>query len=108
MSSHAKWLREVAAEIAKEGHNGWGNTCLDAAARIEELEREDWRDKAIDSLQRALNFWLPNGAGGPDPLAVRIGDDAMLLFGYTGPTEPDAEAVGWITVNRALGKEPTP
>ena len=33
-------LREAANEIAIEGAAGWGNTCADAAARIEELERQ--------------------------------------------------------------------
>lgn len=39
-AQHAKWLREAAEQIAKAGHNGWGNTCLDAAASIEALEAE--------------------------------------------------------------------
>lgn len=33
---HAKWLRQCAKEIAAAGHNGWGNTCLQAANAIEE------------------------------------------------------------------------
>ena len=39
-----KLLREQANEIAKEGHNGWGNTMLQAADRLargEELEKEN-------------------------------------------------------------------
>ena len=32
---HAKWLRQCAKEIAAAGHNGWGNTCLQAAEAIE-------------------------------------------------------------------------
>ena len=36
-NSHAKWLRQAAAEIAKEGHNGWGNTCDQAADEIDRL-----------------------------------------------------------------------
>lgn len=39
-AQHAKWLREAAEQIAKAGHNGWGNTCLDAAASIEALVAE--------------------------------------------------------------------
>lgn len=31
-------LREQAAEIAAEGHFGWGNTMLEAARIIEELQ----------------------------------------------------------------------
>ncbi len=38
MNDHAKWLRQAAKEIAAEGHNGWGNTCTDAADEIERLE----------------------------------------------------------------------
>jgi hypothetical protein len=33
--SHAKWLRQAAEEIRKEGHAGWGNTCEQAAEAIE-------------------------------------------------------------------------
>lgn len=33
---HAKWLRQCAKEVAAAGHNGWGNTCLQAANAIEE------------------------------------------------------------------------
>ena len=39
-SSHPKWLRQVAKEIAAAGHNGWGNTCTDAADAFEALERK--------------------------------------------------------------------
>lgn len=31
-------LRDAAAEIAREGHNGWGNLCSDAADEIERLQ----------------------------------------------------------------------
>ena len=33
-------LREAANEIALEGAAGWGNTCADAADRLDELERQ--------------------------------------------------------------------
>jgi hypothetical protein len=36
-AQHAKWLREAAEQIAKAGHNGWGNTCEGAAEHIDEL-----------------------------------------------------------------------
>jgi hypothetical protein len=49
-SSCAKWLRQVATEIAREGHNGWGNTCEDAARHVEKLERENAQ------LREALNL----------------------------------------------------
>ncbi len=35
LQPHAKWLRMAAAEIAEEGHAGWGNTCSQAADAIE-------------------------------------------------------------------------
>lgn len=53
----------------------------------------------IQRLQRALHFWLPHvPADGPEEIAKRCGDDAMLLVGFdpTDPVELDAEARGWI------------
>ena len=35
--SHARWLEQAAAEIAKAGHVGWGNTCLWAAEYLRSL-----------------------------------------------------------------------
>lgn len=35
-----KLLREQAAEIAAEGHLGWGNTMLEAAREIESLQSQ--------------------------------------------------------------------
>jgi hypothetical protein len=40
MNSHAKWLRQTADEIRAEGHNGWGNTCEQAADEIKRLQAE--------------------------------------------------------------------
>ena len=40
-----KLLKKQAAEIAKEGHNGWGNTMLEAANRLD----------TGNELARALN-----------------------------------------------------
>ena len=37
VNSHIKWLRQAAKEIASEGHNGWGNTCTEAADEIDRL-----------------------------------------------------------------------
>ncbi len=34
LQSREKWLRAAADEIAKAGHNGWGNTCLETADAI--------------------------------------------------------------------------
>ncbi len=50
MSDHAKWLRQAAKEIAAEGHNGWGNTCTDAAAYLERLEKY-CEDQCVDTSQ---------------------------------------------------------
>ncbi len=57
MNSHAKWLREAAKEIAAEGHNGWGNTCTDAADEIERLTTEGSElQEQIDSLQQRVHL----------------------------------------------------
>lgn len=59
MNSHAKWLRQAAEEIAKAGHNGWGNTCLQAAdeiatltAKVAELEAKVWQ--LLDAQARGV------------------------------------------------------
>lgn len=64
-------------------------------------ERDELRAE-VQSLQRALHFWLPAvPVSGPYEIAQRCGDDAMLLVGYdpTQPVELDAEARGWITLH---------
>lgn len=44
-------LREAAREIAREGHNGWGNTCTDAADALEaSLAREERLKSALTDL----------------------------------------------------------
>jgi hypothetical protein len=35
LAPHAKWLRQAGAEIARDGHAGWGNTCSYAADAID-------------------------------------------------------------------------
>ncbi len=47
--TQAKWLRQCADEIAKEGHAGWGNTCLHAAEAIERHSREP-REQLAEAL----------------------------------------------------------
>ena len=42
-------LQKAAFEIVTEGHNGWGNTCLDAARLLAE------HDQAIESLRSELD-----------------------------------------------------
>jgi hypothetical protein len=44
---HAKWLRQAAQEIAREGHAGWGNTCSYAADAIDAAI-----DRAIEAAGR--------------------------------------------------------
>jgi len=36
---HERWLLMVAQKIARDGHNGWGNTCIQAADEIARLEK---------------------------------------------------------------------
>lgn len=35
----------------------------------------------------------------PPELETRLGDDIMLLVGYDGEMEPEAEKLGWITLS---------
>lgn len=68
-------------------------------------ERDELRAE-VQRLQRALHFWLPGvPASGPEEIAQRCGDDAMLLVGYdpTDPVELDAEARGWIKLQESPG-----
>jgi hypothetical protein len=44
LKSHAKWLRQCGNEIAKEGHNGWGNTCFHAADSMDKHHAEIQRN----------------------------------------------------------------
>lgn len=46
-AQHAKWLREAAEQIAKAGHNGWGNTCTFAADHIDELAAQLAAERAL-------------------------------------------------------------
>lgn len=54
----------------------------------------------------ALHFWLPHvPADGPEHIAERVGNDAMLLVDFDAETaEPDAESLGWITLMSEDGK----
>src|ERR1039458_1018544 len=58
---------------------------------LNELEAE------VQRLQQALAFWLPHVPSSGSERAERCGDDAMLLVGYAGRLDPDAEYLGWIT-----------
>jgi hypothetical protein len=39
MEAQSKWLRQVADEIARAGHYGWGNTCTQAADVFDQVLR---------------------------------------------------------------------
>lgn len=54
MNAHEKWLRQAAEEIRREGHNGWGNTCEQAADEIASLQKRVIElEKALGSPRRA-------------------------------------------------------
>lgn len=77
----------------------------------EYFERPDGefvRYEEVQRLQRALNFWLPSMPDRelPPELEKRLGDDIMLLVGYDGEMEPEAEERGWITLNAEPQSEP--
>ena len=55
----------------------------------------------VAALQRALAFWLPHVPDRDHPIGDRIASDAMLLAGYMGEDEPDAFAMGYITLQDA-------
>lgn len=73
---------------------------LQAAAEIERLQALLAQERSyVQFVQRALAFWHPGVGGRADgEFLIRAGDDAMLLFGYRGPTEPSAIERGWIAV----------
>ena len=59
-------LRQQALEIAEEGHNGWGNTMIEAATTLERLgdamaEIATWDCKG-DSLRDAYDDVFGKGA----------------------------------------------
>ena len=63
----AKWLRQVAEEIRKENHAGWGNTCEMAADEVDAMQAR------IDALTKALEREARYHAGGENNYrAVRI------------------------------------
>jgi len=65
--------------------------------RNTELQRQ------VERLQRALSYWMPCVPGDDAEIALRAGDDAYLLSGYSGPDEPTAEELGWITLRESHG-----
>lgn len=83
LAAQSKWLRKAAAEIAAEGHAGWGNTCLQAAetidthaAEIEAMARDAEQTKrAAESLCRVY-FEIASEAIGED--CVRAERDKRL------------------------------
>jgi hypothetical protein len=68
----------------------------EADARIAELEQQ------VARLQIALAFWLPSVPAVDHPIAERLCNDANLLCGLDADIVPDAETLGWVTLNRTL------
>ena len=65
--------------------------------KIESLipERDELRDE-IKKLQKALSFWHPGVPANDSECAERCANDAYLLAGYDGDSEPSARELGWI------------
>ena len=82
-------LREQAAEIAQEGHAGWGNTMTSAAEEIERLRAD------IYALRDELSAWVAER----DALKARIEGapvaimDTRHALGLCAPTEEDFPAL---------------
>jgi hypothetical protein len=74
---HAKWLRMAAEEIAKAGHNGWGNTCDQAAAEVDRLEA---LVRSLDSQLLAARF---PGIDRPTPEPRAVLDPPVIQAVYT-------------------------
>lgn len=56
--AQVKWLRLAADEIATAGHNGWGNTCAQAAFEI-----ENYLVRSRQESQNACRYeWLKDAA----------------------------------------------
>ena len=72
----------------------------------EERKERDALLAEVQSLQRALAFWMPRIPAGESPAIDRLANDAWLLSGYEGEDEPDAESMGWVVLN-TIAKEPT-
>jgi hypothetical protein len=51
-----KRLREAADEIARAGHNGWGNTCMEAADALERLSQQA---EPVDYVALQKLGWQP-------------------------------------------------
>lgn len=76
--SHAKWLRQAADEIAKAGHNGWGNTCLNAA---EEIERQSSPPNASLSDEQVRQIIANYQAGDAGSNGVKfLNEDIPLML----------------------------
>ena len=92
MSSTAKWLRQAAEEIRREGHNGWGNTCEQAAddhdalrAEVERLQvalsDAEFRATATEQIRLRDNAYL---IGDKDRLRAAL----ERIIDVCGPGEP--------------------
>lgn len=65
-----------------------------------------WLEPAVEKMQRSIAFWHPGVVGNNPAFLDRAGDDAELLFGYEGPSEPSAVDLGWIVVTEAALAQP--
>ncbi|SRR6266705_7071743 len=103
-------LVRAAKRLAEFDRPGLAQACYDAERKIEATEaafQGVMKDNAdlsaeIQSLQRALAFWLPQVPAADNAAAIRCGNDALLLVGYDGPQETCAEELGWITMHTPL------
>lgn len=82
-----------------DGCYSWGPQHYECARRrIAELAGEMAENlREIERLQVALAFWLPHvPAVGPEDIAQRLGDDALLLRGLNAAMGLSAEELGWV------------
>lgn len=89
MNSHAKWLRQAATEIRAEGHNGWGNTCEQAAEEIDRLSTEGARLREAlrllgDTSDPGLPCYCDGGNHNPGHPTERCREIRNLLHPASG------------------------
>lgn len=89
MNPHEKLLRQCAEEIAKAGHNGWGNTCSQAADEVATLTAR----VAAAVLPMAALANLPlqytrDRAQGADELATTCPACGILDLWHHVPDDP--------------------
>lgn len=77
-------LRRQATEIAREGHNGWGNTMTQAAAELERL-RGSLENLEVQAIRDIAPGWVSilngteyKGFVRDSAFIVKVPDDAAL------------------------------